>query len=207
MSKAEKRAAAKAAAARIAAAKKRRQSLLGALAGLAVIVLLIGAFLLFGRGSGKSDTAANPPLPPAPTEPTAPAAASFPPLPPGADPALATKPTVTAGKGELTKLTVTSVIAGKGPAINKGQQVLVNYVGVFYKTGQEFDASWKQSQAVPFQIGTGNVIPGWDQGLIGVKVGSRVQLDIPPKLAYGDKPTGGRPAGPLRFVVDVLAVQ
>jgi peptidylprolyl isomerase len=49
------------------------------------------------------------------------------------------------------------------------------------------------------------VIPGWDQGLVGIKVGSRVQLDIPPDLAYGANPEGGNPAGALRFVVDVLA--
>ncbi len=55
-----------------------------------------------------------------------------------------------------------------------------------------------------FPIGTGNLIKGWDEGLIGVPVGSRVQLDIPADMAYGEKPTGGRPAGDLRFVVDVL---
>jgi peptidylprolyl isomerase len=55
-----------------------------------------------------------------------------------------------------------------------------------------------------FPIGTGNVIKGWDQGLVGVTVGSRVQLDIPADLAYGENPTDGRPGGPLRFVVDIL---
>ena len=56
-----------------------------------------------------------------------------------------------------------------------------------------------------FAIGVGQVIPGWDQGLVGVPVGSRVQLDIPAELAYGaDGPAQGKPAGPLRFVVDIL---
>jgi hypothetical protein len=63
---------------------------------------------------------------------------------------------------------------------------------------------WSRSEAFSFQVGAGNVIKGWDQGLIGVKVGSRVQLDIPADLAYGDNPSGGQPAGALRFVVNVL---
>ena len=65
--------------------------------------------------------------------------------------------------------------------------------------------SWKRGQTFDTQIGTGQVIPGWDQGLVGVKVGSRVQLDIPADLAYGETPEGGAPAGDLRFVVDILA--
>jgi peptidylprolyl isomerase len=81
----------------------------------------------------------------------------------------------------------------------------VNYVGVTYADGKEFDSSWSRSQAFSFQAGAGNVIQGWDQGLVGVKVGSRVQLDIPADLAYGEKPSGGQPAGALRFIVDVLS--
>ncbi|GAB3982477.1 FKBP-type peptidyl-prolyl cis-trans isomerase [Plantactinospora veratri] len=105
----------------------------------------------------------------------------------------------------MTKLTVTPLIEGTGPALQTGQTITANYVGVFYATGQEFDSSWRQGQPVPLQIG--GMIPGMDQGLVGVKVGSRVQIDIPTDLAYGDNPTGGAPAGPLRFVVDILAVQ
>jgi peptidylprolyl isomerase len=78
---------------------------------------------------------------------------------------------------------------------------------VKYASGEEFDSSWKRSQAFDFQLG-GQVIQGWNQGLVGVKVGSRVQLDIPGSLAYGDKDDGsGSPFGPLRFVVDVLAAK
>ena len=124
--------------------------------------------------------------------------------PDGGPPALAQKPTVTKGTGTLTKLNVTTLVQGTGPAVRSGQNLTVNYVGVSYTTGEEFDASWKTGQPFPFQVGTGSVIKGWDQGLIGVKVGSRVQLDIPSDLAYGDNPGGGQPAGPLRFVVDVL---
>jgi peptidylprolyl isomerase len=80
----------------------------------------------------------------------------------------------------------------------------VNYVGVSYLTGAEFDASWNRSDPFVFQLGENQVIDGWDQGLVGVKEGSRVQLDIPSELAYGDN---GRLPGPLRFVIDVLAVR
>ena len=206
MTKAERRAAAKAAAARAAAAKRRRQWIMTALAGLAVVAVIVGAFLAFRAGSG------DPHPPRASASPAAGGASAtggpaFPSLPAGADPALGKKPAVTAGKGELTKLSVTPVIQGKGAAVQAGQNITVNYVGVSYQSGEQFDASWDRSEPFSFQLGGGNVIPGWDQGLVGVKVGSRVQLDIPSAQAYGDNPTGGRPAGPLRFVVDVLSAQ
>jgi peptidylprolyl isomerase len=120
------------------------------------------------------------------------------------DPALQQKPVVEAGSGTLTKLTVTPLVEGTGPKVEAGQQITVNYVGVTYQDGEEFDSSWQGSQPFQTPIGTGQLIPGWDQGLVGVPVGSRVQLDIPAELAYGENPTGGQPAGDLRFVVDIL---
>jgi peptidylprolyl isomerase len=209
MTKAEKRTAAKAAkaaaAAKAAKARRRRQVLTYAAAGLAVVGVIIAAFLVFGRSPAKNNTAAaQPSATPAATATSSPA---FPPLPPGANPALAKKPTTSAGTGQLTALKVTTLIQGTGAAAKAGQNITVNYVGVSYKTGAEFDASWNRSQPFSFQLGAGNVIKGWDQGLVGVKVGSRVQLDIPSALAYGDNPSGGQPAGPLRFIVDVLALQ
>ena len=107
----------------------------------------------------------------------------------------------------MTELKVTTLVEGAGAAAATGQSLTVNYVGVSYKTGTQFDASWDGQNPKPytFELGAGGVIPGWDQGLVGVKVGSRVQLDIPSALAYGDNPSDGRPAGPLRFVVDVLS--
>lgn len=216
LSKSERRAAAKEAKARAAAAKRRRDALLGALAGLAVVVLLVGSYLIFsnsgdddaGTGSAApSATAAEAPgAAPAPPA-TQPANPGFPPLPQGADPALGSKPDAGRGEGELTALKATPLIEGTGPAAAAGQTITVNYVGVLYRTGEEFDASWNRSEPFSFQLGAGNVIPGWDQGLVGAKVGSRIQLDIPADLAYGDNPGGGRPAGPLRFIVDVLGVQ
>lgn len=206
--KAEKRAAAKAAAAKAAEAKRRRQALAGALAGLAVIAVIIAVVVVLNRSDSPDTTAGAPAASGATaTAPGAPADPAFPPLPEGADPALAKKPTTSAGTGELTKLAVTPLVEGKGAAAAKGQRITVNYVGVSYKTGKEFDASWDRAEPFSFKLGEGNVIPGWDRGLVGVKVGSRVQLDIPTDLAYGDNPGGGRPGGPLRFVVDVLALQ
>ena len=116
------------------------------------------------------------------------------------------KPTVEVPAGAApTDLEITDITIGDGPEATPGQQVSVQYVGVAHSTGKEFDSSWSRSQAFTTQIGTGSVIQGWDKGLVGVKVGSRVQLDIPSAQGYGDNPTGGQPGGPLRFVVDVLA--
>jgi len=210
MSKAERRAAAKAAKARAAKARKRREALTGALVGLAVVVLLVGAFLVFKNWGG--DEAAGPQsaasaTPDGGTLLTPPAASEFPPLPEGADPALGRKPDAGRGEGELTDLKVTTLIEGTGPAASNGQTVTVNYVGVYYESGQEFDASWNRGEPFSFELGAGKVIPGWDRGLVGAKVGSRIQLDIPTKLAYGENPRPGSPAGPLRFIVDVLSIK
>jgi peptidylprolyl isomerase len=204
--KSGKRLAAQLAAKKAEEAKRRRQAWLGVLAGVAVIGVIIGAFVLFAGGDDGGDDSADTGAQSG-ASPSAPASPGFPPLPEGADPALATKPTVTKGSGELTKLKVTTLIEGTGPATKAGQTVTANYVGVSYKTGEEFDSSWSRSEPITFPVGAGQVIPGWDQGLVAVKVGSRVQLDIPANMAYGDNPTGGQPAGPLRFVVDVLAAQ
>jgi peptidylprolyl isomerase len=209
-SKSERRLAAQLAAKKAAEARKRRQALLGALAGLAVVAVLVGVFVIVNRGgNGAADQATG--TPSAGASASAPAgeaaAPGAPQLPAGADPALGSKPTVDPGKGQLTKLVVTPLIKGKGPAVQAGQQITTNYVGVFYADGKEFDSSWSSGQPATFAIGVGQVIKGWDQGLVGVTVGSRVQLDLPADLAYGENPGGGRPGGPLRFVVDVLGVQ
>jgi len=200
MSKAEKRVAAREAKVRLARARRRRQALTVSLAGLGVIALLVGGFFYFRGGDGGTDATASG----AGASPSESAPAAFPPVPEGADPALNTKPVVTKGTGQVTELKTTTLIPGNGPAVAAGQTITVNYVGVSYATGEEFDSSWKRNEAYTTPIGAGRVIPGWDQGLIGVTVGSRVQLDIPEALAY---PGGGGPSGALRFVVDVLAAQ
>ena len=184
-------------------AKRRAGAIGGALAGVAVIAILVAVFV-FVQVAGKDEPATPAAAPPPAAAPSAepPADPAAPPA--GIDPALGTKPEVKAGSGDVKELKVTPIVKGTGPAVKAGQQLTVNYVGVTYGDGKEFDSSWNTGQPVTFPIGTGNLIKGWDEGLIGVPVGSRVQLDIPADMAYGEKPTGGQPAGDLRFVVDVL---
>jgi peptidylprolyl isomerase len=100
------------------------------------------------------------------------------------------------------------VVDGEGATAKAGDQVTVQYVGVDYETGEEFDSSWDSGQPFEFELGSREVIPGWDQGVEGMKEGGRRQLIIPPELAYG--PQGQPPAiGPnatLVFVIDLVKV-
>jgi peptidylprolyl isomerase len=208
--KAERRAAGKAANLARMRARRRRQ-LLRSIGSAAAVVVVVGGLAVACthlNASPKTPAAASTPTAAAPSCTESPAGHSSAPVTtvdPSFDAALKTRPTVTAGTGDLTKLVVTPVVTGKGPAVACGQTISVNYVGAYYKTGEVFQASW-DSQPASFAIGVGAVIPGWDQGLVGVTVGSRVQLDIPAGLAYGAdaSTTQGKPAGPLRFVVDIL---
>ena len=119
------------------------------------------------------------------------------------------KPKVEVPKGQAPgKLEIKDLEKGTGATVKAGDPIAVNYVGVLYKNGKEFDTSFGK-QPFQFQLGGGMVIPGWDQGLEGAKVGARRQLTIPAKLAYGAQgspPTIG-PNEPLVFVIDVLATQ
>ena len=120
------------------------------------------------------------------------------------------KPEIPKPTGEPpTELVKRDIVKGKGPAAKAGDQVTVQYVGVSYSTGEQFDASWDNGQPFPFALGEGQVIPGWDQGVPGMKVGGRRELVIPPEMAYGA--AGSPPAiGPnetLIFVVDVVDIK
>jgi peptidylprolyl isomerase len=122
---------------------------------------------------------------------------------------LSKEPKVTPPSGPApTKLETKELIAGTGAEAKKGDKVTVNYVGVLYKGGKEFDASWKRNETFPFTLGEGQVIKGWDQGIVGMKVGGRRELVIPSELAYGKtgSPPTIPPNAPLVFVVDLLAV-
>ncbi|HXC46403.1 MAG TPA: FKBP-type peptidyl-prolyl cis-trans isomerase [Solirubrobacteraceae bacterium] len=122
---------------------------------------------------------------------------------------LASKPAVTVPSGAApTKLVTKELIVGTGPEAKAGDSVTVNYVGVLYKGGAEFDSSWKRSEPFTFALGKGQVIPGWDQGVAGMKVGGRRELIIPAELAYGKRgsPPTIPPSAPLVFVVDLLGV-
>jgi FKBP-type peptidyl-prolyl cis-trans isomerase len=113
------------------------------------------------------------------------------------------------------KLSVTTLIKGSGPRLASGDTVVAQYVGSIWRTGKVFSSTWPSTQ-VPtglpfsFQLG-GKVIEGWNQGLTGVSVGSRVMIVIPPSLGYG--PAGGQPSAGIQkndslvFVIDVLGLQ
>ena len=121
-----------------------------------------------------------------------------------------TKPEITVPKGKAPKkLVIRDIEKGTGATAEAGKQVTVQYVGISFVNGRQFDASWDRGEPFSFQLGSGGVIQGWDQGVEGMKVGGRRQLVIPPDLAYG--PEGSPPSiGPnetLVFVIDLLSVQ
>ncbi|HEU4462442.1 MAG TPA: FKBP-type peptidyl-prolyl cis-trans isomerase, partial [Solirubrobacterales bacterium] len=121
-----------------------------------------------------------------------------------------TKPKVTPPKGAPPKKLVTNDLEkGTGAEAKAGDEITVQYVGVNYKTGKEFDSSWSRNEPFTFVLGEGFVIPGWEEGFEGMKVGGRRELIIPPDLGYGS--TGSPPAIPpnetLVFVVDLEAVK
>ena len=107
------------------------------------------------------------------------------------------------------RLQIEDIVKGKGPGAKPGDTVVVHYVGVSFSNGEEFDASWDAGQPFPVQLGSGQVIPGWEKGLVGLRKGGRRKLTIPPEQAYG--PAGAPPSiGPnetLVFVVDALEIQ
>jgi len=104
-------------------------------------------------------------------------------------------------------LEVTDIWEGDGKVADAGDNVQVHYVGVSYSTGEEFDSSWNRGEPLPFKLGVGQVIAGWDQGVQGMKVGGRRKLVIPPHLAYGDRGAAGliKPGETLIFVCDLVS--
>ncbi|HEY7272313.1 MAG TPA: FKBP-type peptidyl-prolyl cis-trans isomerase [Actinoplanes sp.] len=186
---------------------RRGPAVRGALAGTAVILVLAGVFVGVRNAGPQSRAAA-----PAPPSPPASAATTQGGTPAGAIPtpaALSARPTVKPGGARnLSGLAVRTMIRGTGRKVRTGQLVTVNYVLARYRTGEELDASWDTGRPLPpFRIGSGAVIEGFDRGLLGVPVGSRVRLDVPARLAYGDPAPPGRPSGDLRFIVDILAAR
>ena len=108
-----------------------------------------------------------------------------------------------------TDLVVDDIQLGDGVEATAGRTVDVHYVCVAHSTGEEFDASWNRGAPLSFPLGTSRVIPGWDQGVAGMKVGGRRRLLIPPHLGYGDRGAGGAiaPGETLIFVVDLVGVR
>jgi peptidylprolyl isomerase len=184
---------------------------------LPVVALLLLALAAAGCGDSTSESAADKsaakaeseaknqkPIP----EPKPIAAETATPTPGESD--INSKPKVPKGSGAApTALKAETLIAGNGAAIKSGQQATVNYVGVLFKTGKEFDTSWgKGKQPFQFALGSGQVIPGWDQGVVGMKVGERRRLTIPADLAYGQQgsPPKIGPNEPLIFDIDLKKI-
>jgi peptidylprolyl isomerase len=122
---------------------------------------------------------------------------------------LSKEPTITPPKGPApTTLQTKEIVTGTGAEAKTGDAVTVNYVGALYSNGKVFDASWKRKETFPFTLGKGQVIPGWDKGIVGMKVGGRRELIIPAELAYGKagRPPSIPPNSPLIFIVDLLGV-
>jgi peptidylprolyl isomerase len=117
----------------------------------------------------------------------------------GSQTAKKTKPKVEVPKGAPPKaLEIRELEKGTGPVAKAGDEVTVQYVGVEYKNGKQIDASWDRGEPFAFQLGGGTVIPGWEEGVPGMKVGGRRELIIPSNLAYG--------SGALVFVIDLVAI-
>jgi len=171
---------------------------------LKILALTIAALLaLAAAGCGGSDSTTGS------TEASVEEAAETAPAEAATPATSKTKPKVTVPKAPPPKkLVVKELEKGSGAEAKAGDEVTVQYVGVNYKRGDQFDASWDRHEPFNFTLGAHMVIPGWDQGIEGMKVGGRRELIIPPGLAYGSN--GSPPAIPpnetLIFVVDLREI-
>lgn len=105
----------------------------------------------------------------------------------------------------VTQLVVADQVVGQGESVPAGATVLAHYVGYGLTTGQKFDSSWDRGN--PIEFGLDQVIPGWTQGVPGMKIGGRRILVIPAELAYGQNPPPGsgiEPGESLIFVIDLI---
>jgi peptidylprolyl isomerase len=159
------------------------------------------------QATQPTQTQTTPPPQTTPDQAEAPKAKKVSPAAGEAD--LGTKPKVPKGKGKAPSgLVVQDLIVGKGKQAKAGDVVSVQYVGVLFDTGKQFDASWKgkrPGRAFEFPLGASQVIPGWDQGVPGMKVGGRRKLIIPAELAYGAQgfPPDIPPNAALIFDIDL----
>jgi peptidylprolyl isomerase len=162
---------------------------------------VVGAALI--GGCGKADNSKSSTSQPAATV-TAETGTATTPAPSLTD--TSQKPVIPKPTGAVPrKLKVHDIVKGKGPKAKTGDQLTVQYVGVTFSTGEQFDASWDNGQPFSFQLG-GQVIEGWNRGLKGMRKGGRRELTIPPTLAYGAQgsPPAIGPNEPLVFVVDLV---
>lgn len=174
----------------------KRTVLRWGIAGVAALGAIVFIAWIGGAFSGD-DTLTDDPLPAELPFETTPVDTT--PVPPKPEVAIPTEP--------VTDLIITDLVEGTGDGAQNGDTVLVHYVGVRSDDGVEFDNSYDRGSPFPVVLGSGGVIAGWEQGLLGVKAGGQRQLDIPADLAYGDADRGTiRPGDALTFVVDVVSV-
>ena len=120
-----------------------------------------------------------------------------------------TKPVIPKPTGSPPRrLVKEDIVKGTGPPAKTGDTLVVHYVGMNFSNGQEFDASWDTGSPFPLQLGAGQVIAGWDKGLIGIRKGGRRKLVIPPELGYGAQgyPPDIPPNETLVFVIDAVSI-
>ena len=175
---------------------------------LAVAAGVAAALALAACSSSPSNSAANSTTS---TSAVGQAAAAATPIP-AADRSPAgsagTEPTVTVPSGTPpTQLESTDLIQGSGPAAAPGDKLTVQYTLATYSAGKVIQSSWN-GQPFTFTLGAGQVIPGWDKGVVGMKAGGRRELIIPPSLGYGAQSPGAgiAPNDTLVFVIDLQKI-
>lgn len=130
--------------------------------------------------------------------------------PPGAP---TSRPAMTLAPGDQHKtpsgLIIIETKEGTGRAAKAGDNVEVNYTGRLYLGGDKFDSSYDRGETLPFKVGAGQLIKGFDEGTVGLKVGGKRELVIPPDLGYGDAPAGGGvipPSSTLVFDIELMKI-
>jgi peptidylprolyl isomerase len=173
------------------------------------LALVLGAGISACGGDDPSDSESAATPSPTETATPTPRAANVDAIAKGVGTDTKKKPKVLTPQGDPpTKLVVRDIVKGKGRKAKPGDTLTMQYVGVSWSNGQQFDASWDRGQPFPFQLGAQMVIPGWDKGMVGMRQGGRRLLVIPPDLGYG--PQGSGPIGPnetLVFVVDLVKLR
>jgi peptidylprolyl isomerase len=182
-----------------------------------IAMVALAALAVGGCGGGGGDNTADIPSSDAPgSASSTPAPEPKPagpsrPLPPSpGEKKLGKKPPIAKPKGAPpAKLVKRDIVTGKGAVAKDGKELTMQYVGIAFSTGEEFDASWGGGEPFKFKLGAGMVIPGWDEGIKGMRAGGRRQLVIPPDLAYGaqGQPPAIGPNETLVFDVDLLKVK
>ena len=181
-----------------AARRQQRKRKLRAFAVIAVAVALVGAIASQFGGDDDKKTASSTTT----TSTSAPTTPSTTKVNPDEKPKIDVPTTPAPAELESNDLKV-----GEGPEVKLGDTIEVNYVGVTYADGTEFDSSWGRGATAAFPLVEGGLIEGWTKGVPGMKVGGRRQLIIPADLAYGEAPTRGEPAGALIFIIDLVSIQ